>query len=167
MNVNGSKRRSEESKMKKGMAAHAWPIVLLALPLSGRAQESPDSAAADASSPAEQTAPMQAEAPVETVAEAPAETPVMATIPVDPAVEVSPEPATKTESSNRLVEEIVVTAQKREERLQDVPISVQAFSQAKLDVLGLQFVQGIQRAACVPSSRSELGHFISPGECYD
>ena len=48
--------------------------------------------------------------------------------------------------SNRLIEEIVVTAQKREERLQDVPISIQAFSQEKLDVLGIQSVQDVQRA---------------------
>ena len=48
--------------------------------------------------------------------------------------------------ANRLVEEIVVTAQKREEKLQDVPISIQAFTQEKLDVLGIQSVQDVQRA---------------------
>ncbi|HKY90562.1 MAG TPA: TonB-dependent receptor [Nevskiaceae bacterium] len=55
-------------------------------------------------------------------------------------------PAESTATANRLVEEIVVTAQKREERLQDVPISIQAFSEAKLDVLGIQSVQDVQRA---------------------
>eukprot|EP00456_Euglypha_rotunda_P083939 TRINITY_DN8380_c0_g1_i8.p1 TRINITY_DN8380_c0_g1~~TRINITY_DN8380_c0_g1_i8.p1 ORF type:complete len:601 (+),score=152.60 TRINITY_DN8380_c0_g1_i8:154-1956(+) len=38
---------------------------------------------------------------------------------------------------NRLVEEVVVTAQKREERLQDVPISISAFSAAALDAKGI------------------------------
>ena len=40
-------------------------------------------------------------------------------------------------STSRLVEEIVVTAQKREENLQDVPISVQAFSADALDARGI------------------------------
>lgn len=35
--------------------------------------------------------------------------------------------------SNRLLEEVVVTAQKREEDSQDVPIAIQAFSGDKLD----------------------------------
>ena len=39
--------------------------------------------------------------------------------------------------SSRLVEEIVVTAQKREENLQDVPVSVAAFSGDQLQALGV------------------------------
>lgn len=39
--------------------------------------------------------------------------------------------------TSRLIEEIVVTAQKREQNLQDVPISVQAFSAGKLDARGI------------------------------
>ncbi|WP_348674729.1 TonB-dependent receptor [uncultured Abyssibacter sp.] len=46
---------------------------------------------------------------------------------------------------SRLVEEIVVTAQKREESLQDVPISVQAFSGDKLDALGITEQTDLQR----------------------
>ncbi|MES0873307.1 TonB-dependent receptor [Sinimarinibacterium thermocellulolyticum] len=39
--------------------------------------------------------------------------------------------------SSRLVEEIIVTAQKREENLQNVPITVQAFSAERLDAMGI------------------------------
>ncbi len=45
---------------------------------------------------------------------------------------------------SRLVEEIVVTAQKREENIQDVPITVQAFSGGMLDALGVQTTQDLQ-----------------------
>ncbi|HKY89687.1 MAG TPA: TonB-dependent receptor [Nevskiaceae bacterium] len=41
------------------------------------------------------------------------------------------------ESRSRLVDEIIVTAQKREEHLEDVPVSVQAFSEAALDARGV------------------------------
>src|SRR5580698_9465969 len=43
------------------------------------------------------------------------------------------------------LEEIVVTATRREERLQDVPISVLAFSQAKLDEQGLKNIDDLAR----------------------
>ena len=39
--------------------------------------------------------------------------------------------------TNRLIEEIVVTAQKREENLQDVPISINAFTAETLDARGI------------------------------
>ena len=41
--------------------------------------------------------------------------------------------------------EIVVTATRREERLQDVPISVTAFSQEKLDSQGLKNIDDLSR----------------------
>ncbi len=69
---------------------------------------------------------------------------IVETIPVATESEIAPD--TVRRPTSRLVEEIVVTAQKREERLQDVPVSVQAFSQEKLDVLGLQSIQDLQRA---------------------
>jgi iron complex outermembrane receptor protein len=47
----------------------------------------------------------------------------------------APEP--ETSSGSRVIEEIIVTAQKREERLADVPVSVQAFSGDKLEALGV------------------------------
>jgi iron complex outermembrane receptor protein len=41
--------------------------------------------------------------------------------------------------------EVVVTATRREERLQDVPISVTAFSQEKLDAQGLHNIDDLTR----------------------
>lgn len=60
------------------------------------------------------------------------------TIPVN----VSPEtpviePAGRT-VKNRIVEEIIVTSQKREEKLQDVPISIQAFSGESVAARGIE-----------------------------
>jgi iron complex outermembrane recepter protein len=46
---------------------------------------------------------------------------------------------------SRFVEEIVVTAQKREQNLQDVPVSVQAFSGELLDALGVTDQTDLQR----------------------
>ena len=46
---------------------------------------------------------------------------------------------------SRLVEEIVVTAQKREENLQDVPISIVAFSAEKLDAAGIESAQQLDK----------------------
>src|SRR6266404_5618181 len=43
------------------------------------------------------------------------------------------------------LEEITVTATRREERLQDVPISVSAFSQEKLDAEGLRNIDDLSR----------------------
>ncbi len=71
----------------------------------------------------------------------------VATIPVETLREESPAPA-KAEArrpSNRLVEEIVVTAQKREENLQDVPISVQAFTGGILDARGIETTEDLPR----------------------
>ncbi len=48
-------------------------------------------------------------------------------------------------SANRLIEEIVVTAQKREEYLQDVPIMINAFSGEKLDAFGIENTADLQR----------------------
>lgn len=61
------------------------------------------------------------------------------TIPVDAgmAAEAPVAAEQRPESRNRLTEEIVVTAQKREENIQDVPISISAFSGAALDAKGI------------------------------
>ncbi|MDB5969171.1 MAG: outer rane receptor protein [Hydrocarboniphaga sp.] len=64
-------------------------------------------------------------------APAPAEAATLDTIPV--ASDTPPDKISRAPSSSRLVEEVVVTAQKREENLRDVPISVAAFSAAQLD----------------------------------
>ena len=57
------------------------------------------------------------------------------------------------------IEEIVVTAQKRVESLQDVPISVQAFTGENLDELGVQSAEDIMlhvpNAAILPQGLVE------------
>jgi iron complex outermembrane recepter protein len=64
--------------------------------------------------------------------------PTVDTIPVESAGEPeAPEAAIRPASRSRLVEEIVVTAQKREENIQDVPISISAFSGDALDAKGI------------------------------
>ncbi|HKY92124.1 MAG TPA: TonB-dependent receptor, partial [Nevskiaceae bacterium] len=65
--------------------------------------------------------------------------PVVATVAVDGEATPAAAPAEEaaTGSSNRLLGEIVVTAQKREENLQDVPIAVAAFSAEQLDAKGI------------------------------
>lgn len=56
------------------------------------------------------------------------------------------------------LEEIVVTATRREERLQDVPISVTAFSQEKLDTQGLKNIDDLARLSPgVTFSRNGMG----------
>ena len=56
------------------------------------------------------------------------------------------------------IEEIVVTATRREERLQDVPISVSAFSQEKLDSQGLRSIDDLTRLTPgIAFSRNGMG----------
>lgn len=101
-----------------------------------------DSAAAPSSAPADQAAaaPAPAAAPA---ADAPAATAAA------PATDATGSRSVK----NRLTEEIVVTAEKREENLQDVPASVSAFSGAVLDAKGVADVKDLQ--------------LITPGLQYD
>ncbi|WP_084196786.1 TonB-dependent receptor [Solimonas soli] len=60
----------------------------------------------------------------------------LSTIPVDVPAEPTPAPQREAQS-NRLIEEVIVTAQKREQNLQDVPISIQAFTADQLDARGI------------------------------
>ncbi|MGK0224480.1 MAG: iron complex outermembrane receptor protein, partial [Limisphaerales bacterium] len=53
------------------------------------------------------------------------------------------------ENSARLMEEVIVTAQKREERLQEVPVSVTAFSGDAIQALG--FRQSVDITAQTPN----------------
>ncbi len=57
----------------------------------------------------------------------------------------STEEKTPKVRQNRMLEEVVVTAQKRAENNQDVPISVTAFSEDTLDALGITDPQDLQR----------------------
>ena len=48
-------------------------------------------------------------------------------------------------SSSNMIEELVVTAEKREQSLQDVPVAVSAYTSEKRDVLGVNSVEDIAR----------------------
>ena len=50
----------------------------------------------------------------------------------------------KPRSSSRMLEEVVVTAQKRAEDVQDVPIAISAFSNEKLDAMGVSNTRDLQ-----------------------
>ena len=62
------------------------------------------------------------------------------------------------------IEEIVVTAQKRAESLQDVPIAVQAFTGDNLDELGVQsaeeIMQHVPNASVLPQGGSKINYYI-------
>lgn len=82
--------------------------------------------------------------------EAPSESPgdasVVTTIPVEPMEQAQESlPEEKRPSRSRFVEEIVVTAQKREEDSQDVPISVAAFSSDFLEAAGIDSTNDLAR----------------------
>jgi outer membrane receptor protein involved in Fe transport len=65
---------------------------------------------------------------------------------------------TDADASSAGLEEIVITATRREERLQDVPISVSAFSQEKLDAEGLKSIDDLARLSPgVTFSRNGMG----------
>ncbi|WP_286696053.1 TonB-dependent receptor [Spongiibacter sp. UBA1325] len=53
--------------------------------------------------------------------------------------------AGKPRASNRLLEEVMVTAQKREEDAQDIPITIQAFSGEKLDAFNIEDTADLQK----------------------
>lgn len=91
----------------------------------------------------------------------PAETQITETIPVDPQLE-SESAAVEPEDSgpSRVLEEIVVTAQKREESLKDVPISVAAFSGDKLEALGIGDPTEFQRVTPGLTYASQIGYAI-------
>src|SRR3979490_158025 len=63
-----------------------------------------------------------------------------------------------SEAAGGGLQEVVVTATRREERLQDVPISVSAFSQEKLDAQGLRNIDDLTRLSPgVAFSRHGMG----------
>ena len=81
----------------------------------------------------------------------------LSTVAVDSAAMAEEEPPAE-KPGNRLVEEIVVTAQKREENIQDVPISVQAFSAAKLDAVGALNAQDLPRITPGMTVTQQVGY---------
>lgn len=61
------------------------------------------------------------------------------------AVAIAPgSPAAQTgEPARRMIDEVVVTAQKREESIQDVPLAVTALSDLQLDRAGVQDIRDL------------------------
>lgn len=69
-------------------------------------------------------------------------------LPTIPLEESDPETVNEPETvspRNRLVDEIVVTARKREERIADVPLSIAAFSEEMLDAAGIESAQQLDK----------------------
>jgi iron complex outermembrane receptor protein len=84
----------------------------------------------------------------------------LATIPV--ATDAPPPPPPEDRASgNRLIEEVVVTAQKREQNLQDVPISVQAFSADSLDARGITSTAELPRITPSLTVTSSFGYAMT------
>ncbi len=83
------------------------------------------------------------------------------TIPVKPDVDQPAAPVESAGSSSRLIEEIIVTAQKREENLQDVPISISAFSSATLDAKGIVDLKDLSRATPGLTITSTAGYTVT------
>ena len=118
---------------------------------SNQSQAAPAAPAADSSAPAPAT-PAAAGIPPAAPAGGTA-TAAPATAPPSAAPEAAAAPAggartaaAPARTKNRLVEEIVVTAQKREENIQSVPISISAFSANTLDAKGIDDPKGLAQA---------------------
>lgn len=88
---------------------------------------------------------IEAQSPPESVPASPPESQAaLPSIPVDPVAEpAAPEPTRATGS--RLIEEVIVTAQRREENIKDVPISISAFSPDFLEAKGVVAQQDLPK----------------------
>lgn len=152
--------------MNESMLRRLGCAVLVNSALMGQAAAQGDSDLDALLGPSEepsQAAPAAASEPAPVTAEA---APATAPVAEAPAADAAPAAATATAAvvpeaaasgprtvKNRLTEEIVVTAEKREENLQEVPASVAAFSGAALDAKGIADVKDLQ--------------LITPGLQYD
>ena len=63
-------------------------------------------------------------------------------------------------NANRLLEEVVVTAQKREEDSQDIPITLSAFSSEKLDAFGIDKVEDLTRVTPGLTFTTNVGYTV-------
>lgn len=99
-------------------------------------------AAQDAPTPQEPDAPFAAAEPSTPEPAAAPET--LATIPLEPAAPAEV-PAAEAGSGSRLIEEIIVTAQRREENVKDVPISISAYSPDFLEAAGVTAQQDLPK----------------------
>lgn len=111
----------------------------------------PDPAVATATTPEAQSAAStdvaatdaEVEAPSDDVPASAGDAEIVETVAVAQPSEESAEPEQRS-SRSRMVEEIVVTAQKREENVRDVPISIAAFSAEKLAAAGVETTNDLQ-----------------------
>lgn len=132
------------------------PLLMLALPAFGQTDAPPSASDAAALNGSAISPPAT---PSDTAIEG-------STAPLPPqaseTAEAAPEvgaPAKK--SGNRFVEEVIVTAQKREENLQDVPISVSAFSAEALDARGVSEPKDLQLTTPGLNFGSQAGFSIA------
>lgn len=136
--MNAGVRKRPERALSPGLVSLALILVAgtasaqddLDFLLGSEPQQAPAGDSKDDAPDAPQTTPGAADSPA-------ADVEVADELDVIRVAEDPPPPVVRERPTNRLVEEIVVTAQKREENLRDVPISVQAFSGDKLDALGV------------------------------
>ncbi len=127
---------------------HLNTLVMAALFQAGvvAAQESP----ATPEAPETRATPESPEAPLTSEAQTPETAPsaqpeqALSTIAVTPPEEAA-EPTAPTDSKSRLIEEVIVTAQRREENIKDVPISIAAFSPDFLDAKGVAAQQDLPK----------------------
>lgn len=89
------------------------------------------------------------------------QTPPTGNVEASPRADATASPGAPAATPSRGVEEIVVTAQRRSERLQNVPIAVTAVSAAKLESVGIQTTQDLAIITPGLSSPSTLG-FTQP-----
>lgn len=122
------KKTLEEICAKRSLISLAIASMLSG-PATAWAQEATDAQPDDSQS---------ADAAVLLEATAASEEPPLDTIPVDVAGEQEAATTTEGEAARGSIEEIVVTAQKREENLQDVPIAISAFTSDQLETQGTQ-----------------------------
>lgn len=111
--------------------------------IEGSMPAEPTSAAEDESSQTDGDAAGTSAAASNEATVVPAE-PYAETISVAPDEPSGKSAESPAQSSSRLIEEIVVTAQRREENLRDVPISVAAFSSEKLEAAGVENTNDLQ-----------------------
>jgi iron complex outermembrane receptor protein len=101
----------------------------------------PPAAPAGSSAPSAPAPAAQAPADSGVIPAAPAQPATAGPAPGGSGLPLAAEPAeqgkAESHSHNRTIEEIIVTAQKREENIQDVPLTVQAFSGDMLDAKGV------------------------------
>ncbi|MBB5188999.1 iron complex outermembrane receptor protein [Zhongshania antarctica] len=67
----------------------------------------------------------------------------------------------KKKSTSRLLEEVMVTAQRREENMQEVPISIQAFSNEKLDAMGVESVASLPKIVPGLTVTTQVGFTVT------